>query len=166
MRSVGLVDAHAYSLIGVREITTAKGKTERLCWIRNPWGKKEWDGDWSDRSDKWDDHTKAQVPEYKDEDDGCFWISFKDYDKFFYITTICFFKEGYKDNVVADELTFEKEDFGMCKLVLNEDAEQTVAITLDQINARFADETMRGDYSYCSIKFMVTRIEEGRDAKG
>lgn len=42
MKKVGLVDAHAYSLIGVREIKVGMGRSERLCWVRNPWGKKEW----------------------------------------------------------------------------------------------------------------------------
>ena len=43
VKSVGLVDAHAYSLIGAKLITLDdKGNTERLVQVRNPWGKKEW----------------------------------------------------------------------------------------------------------------------------
>ena len=42
VKSVGLVDAHAYSLIAAKLITLDNGKTERLVQIRNPWGKKEW----------------------------------------------------------------------------------------------------------------------------
>ena len=53
MKSVGLVDAHAYSLIGAKEIKGKMGKTIRLCQVRNPWGKKEWTGDWSDSSALW-----------------------------------------------------------------------------------------------------------------
>ena len=102
MRGVGLVDAHAYSLIGVREIKTSAGKSERLCWVRNPWGKREWQGDWSDSSEKWDQTAKSQVPEYRNADDGCFWISFSDYDKFFYITTICFLRDDYKECSLPD----------------------------------------------------------------
>ena len=69
--------------------------------IRNPWGKKEWTGAWSDKSDKWTPATKAQV-NLVEEDDGTFWISFEDYTTFFYITTICFYKEEFEDNTVAD----------------------------------------------------------------
>ena len=61
VKSVGLVDAHAYSLIGAKLITLDNGKTERLIQIRNPWGRKEWQGDWSDQSDKWTESTKQQV---------------------------------------------------------------------------------------------------------
>lgn len=101
------------------------------------------------------------MPEFTAADDGCFWISFRDYDQFFYITTICFYKTGYLESTVADQLcSSETEDFGLCKLILKEDAEQTIAITLDQINARFVDDTMRGDYFYSPVKFMVTKLVE------
>ena len=158
MKSVGLVDAHAYSLISAKEIKLGLGKTERICLVRNPWGKREWTGAWSDESDLWNDYTRSQVPDYKFADDGLFWISFADYEKFFYITTICFYKTGYLENSISDEL--ETGDFGLCKLVLTQDAEQTIAITIDQINARFVDDTMRGDYLYAPIRFIVTRIGE------
>ena len=58
----GIVDDHAYTLIGAREIKLDNGKTERLLCVRNPWGKTsrmtEWKGDWSDASPLWTDHTR------------------------------------------------------------------------------------------------------------
>ena len=102
VKSVGLVDAHAYSLIGAKIITLDSGKTERLIQIRNPWGKKEWQGDWSDKSPKWTESTKKQV-DLQEVDDGCFWIGFADYVKFFYITTICYYYEDMHDNYIADQ---------------------------------------------------------------
>ena len=59
MKSVGLVDAHAYSLIAAKVIKLDNGKTERILQVRNPWGKKEWKGDWSDGSVQWTDFTKS-----------------------------------------------------------------------------------------------------------
>ncbi|KAI4577378.1 hypothetical protein MJT46_003213 [Ovis ammon polii x Ovis aries] len=44
----GLVDGHAYTLTGIRKVTTSHGP-EYLVRLRNPWGKIEWRGDWSDR---------------------------------------------------------------------------------------------------------------------
>ena len=58
MKNVGLVDAHAYSLIKVYEEDQGKGHKLRLIQIRNPWGFKEWTGDWSDKSDKWTPELK------------------------------------------------------------------------------------------------------------
>lgn len=45
--SSGLVKGHAYSVTGAEEVKTKSG-TVRLVRIRNPWGQKEWGGDWSD----------------------------------------------------------------------------------------------------------------------
>ena len=156
VKSVGLVDAHAYSLIGAKLITLDdKGNTERLVQVRNPWGKKEWQGAWSDKSEKWDDFTKRQV-DLQDKDDGCFWISFADYVKFFYITTICYYYENHYDNFLADQHELQK--FGMAKFTLDEDHTDPLTISIDQVNARFVDETMRGTYEYPALKLMLTKL--------
>mmetsp|Transcript_29611 Transcript_29611/g.27061 ORF Transcript_29611/g.27061 Transcript_29611/m.27061 type:complete len:185 (-) Transcript_29611:927-1481(-) len=52
----GLVGAHVYSILGAYEV----GKI-RLLKMRNPWGKVEWKGDYSDDSDKWTDDLKEEV---------------------------------------------------------------------------------------------------------
>jgi hypothetical protein len=44
----------------------------QLLRLRNPWGRKEWTGDWSDKSPLWTRRMKAKL-DYKDEDDGAFW---------------------------------------------------------------------------------------------
>ena len=97
-----MVDAHAYSLIAAKVVQLDNGQSERLIQIRNPWGKKEWQGDWSDKSSKWSASTKQQV-NFVDKNDGCFWIAFKDYIKFFYITTICFYNDQIVDSYVSDQ---------------------------------------------------------------
>ena len=52
IKTMGLVDSHAYSLISAHVVQ--KGSlTVRLLKIRNPWGRKEWNGDWSDHSPLW-----------------------------------------------------------------------------------------------------------------
>lgn len=75
MKKAGLVDNHAYSLISAKEDTDDSGETIRLLKIRNPWGFKEWDGDWGDKSDKWTESTKQKFG-YVDKSDGQFFISF------------------------------------------------------------------------------------------
>lgn len=50
--SHGVVYSHVYALIDVYEIHH-QGEDIRLVKMRNPWGNKEWEGDWSDNSDKW-----------------------------------------------------------------------------------------------------------------
>lgn len=46
--TAGIVTGHAYSVLQVYE---ADGL--RLVELRNPWGRGEWEGDWSDSSKKW-----------------------------------------------------------------------------------------------------------------
>jgi calpain-15 len=75
---------------------------KRLIRIRNPWGEQEWNGDWSDGSDKWTEEAKAQVP-YEGKDDGVFFIQFEDYLRFFYLTTVCKYVEGGDLSVCEDE---------------------------------------------------------------
>jgi hypothetical protein len=53
MKNVGLVDDHAYSMLAIFEIPNYQGKTLRLLKVRNPWGFKEWTGDWGDESPLW-----------------------------------------------------------------------------------------------------------------
>lgn len=44
----GLIKGHAYSVTGAVTVTV-RGKEVKLVRIRNPWGQKEWNGDWSDQ---------------------------------------------------------------------------------------------------------------------
>ena len=43
----GLISGHAYSLISIHQFE-AYGEQVRLLKLRNPWGKFEWNGPWSD----------------------------------------------------------------------------------------------------------------------
>jgi len=54
---MGLVTGHAYAVISVMEVEN-DGETLNLLRIRNPWGKGEWTGDWSDKSELWTDDLK------------------------------------------------------------------------------------------------------------
>lgn len=45
----GLVSGHSYSLLDARTLSTGT----RLVQLRNPWGRFEWNGDWSDASPLW-----------------------------------------------------------------------------------------------------------------
>ena len=59
MTKVGLVDAHAYSLIAAVEVNVNMVTKEKLVLVRNPWGFREWNGDWSDSSQKWKQYPDA-----------------------------------------------------------------------------------------------------------
>lgn len=126
MTKVGLVDAHAYSLLAAVEVHIGGMRMnqiyEKLVMLRNPWGIKEWNGDWGDESNKWKEYPEAEKnirnilaerphtnslsqfgdPVARNPNDGCFWMSFKDYMRFFYVTSICYYNENWHNNWVPD----------------------------------------------------------------
>ncbi|XP_017329034.1 calpain-1 catalytic subunit isoform X3 [Ictalurus punctatus] len=85
----GIVEGHAYAVTGVTKVTS-EGKPVKLVRLLNPWGHKEWNGDWSDRSPLWgsvnaEEHRKL----LQMKDDGEFWMSMEDFCKNFSNVDIC-----------------------------------------------------------------------------
>jgi hypothetical protein len=74
--SDGVVKGHAYSLLAVNEFEH-KGKIVKLLKLRNPWGRHEWNGAWSDKSSEWTPELDAML-DHTNEDDGTFFIPFND----------------------------------------------------------------------------------------
>jgi hypothetical protein len=99
----GLVGGHAYSvldviefhnvLVGEQQLVTdffsngpapqkkkARRKTTiRLVRIRNPWGKREWKGEWSVASDKWTTTLRKRLGDQSfAKGDGTFFMSYED----------------------------------------------------------------------------------------
>ena len=71
----------------------------KLLNIRNPWGKFEWDGDWSDNSDKWTEEIKEELDAVFDEHDGAFWMCFEDFHKHFCSFNVCYLKDWHEIRV-------------------------------------------------------------------
>ena len=62
---------------------------ERLLQLRNPWGKLEWRGDWSDQSPLWTPEYQAEVGFDGVANDGIFWMLFEDMITVFDQVDIC-----------------------------------------------------------------------------
>ena len=71
---LGIVQGHAFSIL---RLVDADG--HKLMQIRNPWGRGEWTGDWSDDSEKWTTRLRNLVDWHETKDDGIFWIDLNDY---------------------------------------------------------------------------------------
>ena len=80
----GLVPGHAYSVIKAVEANDV-----RLLNIRNPWGRFEWDGAWSDKDKRWTKEMIKLVNPILDEHDGSFWMCIEDFVKNHTSINIC-----------------------------------------------------------------------------
>mmetsp|Transcript_13890 Transcript_13890/g.26293 ORF Transcript_13890/g.26293 Transcript_13890/m.26293 type:complete len:1904 (+) Transcript_13890:1-5712(+) len=90
----GIVQGHAYSILDLFTIDVGVN----LIQLRNPWGRKEWTGDWSDNSDKWTRRYRAlverrQKKKFVAADDGAFWMEFRDFSIHFEDIYVCRFFE-------------------------------------------------------------------------
>uniref|UniRef100_A0A8C9TED8 Calpain 6 n=1 Tax=Scleropages formosus TaxID=113540 RepID=A0A8C9TED8_SCLFO len=94
----GLVKGHAYSVTAVRKVRLGRGvlallKPERLPMIRlrNPWGKTEWNGPWSDSSEEWKKvgNMEREAMGITVADDGEFWMEFDDWCEHFTDVDVC-----------------------------------------------------------------------------
>jgi hypothetical protein len=103
-RHTGILAGHAYSILDVFEIPKPRGKkrkTSRLLRIRNPWGRKEWNGKWCDDSVE-TKQNKERIEQklnekYKgtsekinlSQEDGTFLMCFSDFRQIFNKLFIC-----------------------------------------------------------------------------
>lgn len=80
----GLVTQHAYSVTGLARVRGPLGETP-LVRLRNPWGRGEWTGPWSERSWEWDGLSERdkELLSVRVKNDGEFWMSFEDFAKHF-----------------------------------------------------------------------------------
>ncbi|XP_041353027.1 calpain-A-like isoform X3 [Gigantopelta aegis] len=91
----GLIVGHAYSVTAIKlvDINTPRmsGKMPMVR-IRNPWGNEaEWKGAWSDKSPEWQyipEEEKQEIGLTFD-DDGEFWMSYKDFSMNYHKLEIC-----------------------------------------------------------------------------
>ncbi|XP_068921299.1 calpain-6 [Petaurus breviceps papuanus] len=111
---LGLVRGHAYSVTAIRKLRLggrhlAFFKAEKLFMIRmrNPWGKQEWNGPWSDSSEEW---QRVSEVERKNMglnvmDDGEFWMAFDDWCNNFTDVDIC---RNLNTSIFSIHKTWEK----------------------------------------------------------
>uniref|UniRef100_G3QSZ1 Calpain 12 n=1 Tax=Gorilla gorilla gorilla TaxID=9595 RepID=G3QSZ1_GORGO len=85
----GLVKGHAYSITGTHRVFLGFTKV-RLLRLRNPWGRVEWTGAWSDSCPRWDTlPTECRDALLVKKEDGEFWMELRDFLLHFDTVQIC-----------------------------------------------------------------------------
>ncbi|XP_062848408.1 calpain-2 catalytic subunit-like [Trichomycterus rosablanca] len=115
----GIVEGHAYTITDVLSVLS-NGESVKLVRLLNPWGQKEWNGNWSDGSPLWktvstEDRTKL----LHSKEDGEFWMSMEDFCRSFSHVDICCRTPAFLDNSSENSWTsvmckgrWEKETAG------------------------------------------------------
>eukprot|EP00727_Mastigamoeba_balamuthi_P002136 m51a1_g1192 putative calpain family cysteine protease (507) ;mRNA; f:426295-429631 len=90
MKTVGLVEGHAYSVL--RAHRTSNGTC--ILQVRNPWGKVEWNGAYSDKDPNWTPELKQEL-EWSNSDDGTFWMPAEDFVKYYDQVSVLYVDEKW-----------------------------------------------------------------------
>ena len=107
LKGSGIQENSTYSVLSINQIQN--GKTTVLK-LRNPWGSGEWTGDWSDKSPLWTSELKKELG-MTSEDDGTFFMDWKDYLKYFNFTSVCHYREDYVSSSYNLDLPDETDCF-------------------------------------------------------
>ncbi|EGT57259.1 hypothetical protein CAEBREN_09424 [Caenorhabditis brenneri] len=74
---------------GFTILTVLKIGSLRMLRIRNPWGRSDWKGKWSDEWTGWTDEMILKLHLLQNSIPGAFWMEFSDFIKYFRIVYIC-----------------------------------------------------------------------------
>lgn len=139
----GIITNHAYSVL-----KTVEAEGQRLVQVRNPWGKSEWTGPWSDGSSEWTPEWMTLL-NHRFGDDGSFWMSYEDFLKVFtdldrtrIFTPEWTLAQCWTQGHVAWPAQFADQEF---KITLAQSS--TVALVLQQVDARYF-KGLEGQYDF------------------
>jgi hypothetical protein len=106
IENIGICGSHAYSLLAVYQLfkkngiyrLTREGEqyTHRILKLRNPWGKGEWNGEWSDNDTRWTPQLKKLLGFTGNPQDGIFFMPWKDFKEYYNAIQICYYHDNYK----------------------------------------------------------------------
>ena len=132
LKSKGLLNNHTYCLRSAYEKPIFEDKV-KLLKLNNPFGKGEWNGEWSDNSDKWNDETKELFQFGEKKDDGEFYISYEDFIQYFSDVAICV---PYKP-FLSRSFKIQKEEtsqINVMKIKLSKPAIMTIDLSVKKYN--------------------------------
>ena len=136
--------------------------------LRNPWGKFEWDGDWSDNSSLWTEEMKQEVNPILDEDDGTFWMSFEDFISNFAQVDVCRVKNWNELRLRGRFIRYNDENDPLNEIVVSKwfyalevPRKTHVIIGLHQEDERIEGVTPKRPYIDFGVAILKREIESG-----
>ena len=147
---MGLVANHAYSIISVHQ--DAKYQIVKL---RNPWGKFEWNGDFSDNSPLWTEELKTKVG-YANADDGLFCMTIQDFKKCFEFYSIGVYHEGWDYTYLESECASNHAEYFTFSVA--EPCE--IYLRIHQADKRNLPESEQDAFKYASGDLILARVKQ------
>ena len=148
LETVGLIGSLSYAVLRTAEAG------ERLIKLRNPWSKAEWNGDWSDKSEKWTPKLKRKL-EVTEAEDGMFWMSFQDFIYYFSCVTVCEITSGF----VYSSVEAGHEKNGYCVIHVEVGTAGEYNLSVNQKDRLYMSTIERYDYS--PVRVIVCRDLRG-----
>lgn len=150
----GIHGSHAYSILRAVEYDG-----NRLVLVKNPWGKSEWNGPWSDGSSKWTAKSIADL-DHKFGDDGIFWIPVLDLlQKYNVIYRTRLFNPEWRVTQQWTTLAVPwAGDYQDCTFKIDIAKAATTVIVLSQLDHRYF-QGLQGQYSF-ELAFRVHKAGE------
>jgi len=155
-REDGLYAGHAYSLINTAEINGSDGRHYRLVQVRNPWGKGEWNGKFSDTSNLWTPTSRQQLSHDKG-DDGVFWMTIEDFLEGFEDFGICKIHPNFYFNYIPLHLTMKQSE-EVLAVAINIPTAGKYYFSVDQEDVRLHQQQYE-DYQYCYVRLLIAKVE-------
>jgi hypothetical protein len=157
-RRSGIVSQHAYAVLD-----TYEGHGQRLVKIRNPWGRKEWTGAWSDGSKEWD-ATWMKRLDHQFGDDGIFWMTYKDMlSKYKYIDRTRLFGSEWHvaQQWMAVQVPWSTLDYQANHFSIDVPEDTEAVIVLSQLDDRYF-KGLQGKYNF-TLQFRVQKDSQDDD---
>lgn len=104
--SLGMIAFHAYTVISAYNING-----EKVIKLRNPHGKGEWTGPWSDSSPKWTPDLRRKYNVH-DSVDGTFFMPISSFKRNFIEVAICHYKKDY----ILSQKAIDRDDLQGMKI--------------------------------------------------
>ncbi len=147
----GIVELHAYSVMRAVEVDGV-----RLVLLKNPWGKGEWKGRWSDGSQEWTAEWLQKLG-HRFGDDGAFWISYEDHlRKYQAFDRTRLFGDDWKVASIWTTVTVPWTlEYNATKFVFTLEREGPVVLVLSQLDDRYF-RGLEGQYRF-ELSFRVHR---------
>mmetsp|Transcript_8619 Transcript_8619/g.16486 ORF Transcript_8619/g.16486 Transcript_8619/m.16486 type:complete len:1141 (-) Transcript_8619:44-3466(-) len=146
----GIVEEHAFAILKVQEY-----RGHQLLKLRNPWGRTEWNGDWSDTSHRWT-RKALETLDPEGAEDGTFWMPLSDVLRLFKGVYICKVEPEYSVSSAKGSLNVTKGDSRepLCfSLTVKDDTPAYLSLYQQ-------DKRIEGKDNYSSLTFRVISADD------